>query len=144
MIPAIREGRGRETPSMTPYQPDRCDSSGCFAEAGDDDESGVCSRPSLSVPAAESARAPARARATFELGDRTRRVEQKVRLAREWLSHLPGDDPQARLLRVAALRRDELLLDGVLTQLQGRQPAFDSPDDRVSDSAPASDRLRHS
>jgi hypothetical protein len=54
------------------------------------------------------------------LGARCDRVEQKVRIATLILDHLPEDDPQARLLRVAVVRRDELLLDAVLTTLQGR------------------------
>jgi hypothetical protein len=36
------------------------------------------------------------------------------------LQDLPADDPNARLLRVAVLRRDEVLIDGVLGVLHAR------------------------
>ncbi|HTQ08395.1 MAG TPA: hypothetical protein VMI54_31285 [Polyangiaceae bacterium] len=45
------------------------------------------------------------------------RLEGKLRTARELLDRLPASDERARLLQVAVMRRDEALLDGVLSAL---------------------------
>jgi hypothetical protein len=48
------------------------------------------------------------------------RLEHKVQTAMALLAKLPPNDPRARLLHVAVLRRDEALLDGVLSELSAR------------------------
>ena len=45
------------------------------------------------------------------------RLEQKLRRGRAVLASLPAGDDRARLLHVAIMRRDESLLDGVLSSL---------------------------
>ena len=50
----------------------------------------------------------------------TERLEHKVRLAMALLERLPPNDSRARLLHAAVLRRDESLLDGVLSELAAR------------------------
>jgi hypothetical protein len=45
------------------------------------------------------------------------RLEQKLRRGRAVLASLPAGDDRARLLHVAIMRRDESLLDGVLSAL---------------------------
>jgi hypothetical protein len=46
------------------------------------------------------------------------RIEQKVRVGQVVLAALPSADARARLLRTALVRRDEVLIDAVLEQLQ--------------------------
>ena len=94
-----------------------------LCDADDDDESGICTRPrrlfaEMCVPRLTTAHR--RAAAAPHLRGRAGRIEQKVRIAMLLLEHLPAGDSRARLLRVAAIRRDEVLLDGLLTELQGR------------------------
>jgi hypothetical protein len=45
------------------------------------------------------------------------RLEAKLKAARNVLANLPASDDRARLLHVAIMRRDEALLDGVLSTL---------------------------
>jgi len=54
---------------------------------------------------------------------RNGRIEQKVRVASLVLDDLAPNDPHVRLLRIAIIRRDEVLLDGVLTELQEQRRA---------------------
>jgi hypothetical protein len=49
--------------------------------------------------------------------DRTDRMENKLRAARALLESLPANHPRARLLRIAIVRRDEVVLDGILLAL---------------------------
>lgn len=58
-----------------------------------------------------SASPPASAGASRE------RLEAKLQQARDVLARLPSVDHRARLLHVAIMRRDEALLDGVLSSL---------------------------
>ena len=46
------------------------------------------------------------------------RIEQKLALARSLLAELPADDARGQLLHIALLRRDEVLLDGILASLK--------------------------
>jgi hypothetical protein len=92
-------------------------------DADEDDESGICTRPRrllAEMCMSRSDSVPARVPAAPTLCGRAARIEQKVRIARLLLDYLPADDAHARLLRVAVIRRDEVLLDGVLTELQRR------------------------
>ena len=50
--------------------------------------------------------------------DRNTRIDHKIRLARTLLATLPGNEPRVRLLNIAILRRDEVLLTGVLESLR--------------------------
>jgi hypothetical protein len=45
------------------------------------------------------------------------RIEQKLRIAQALLQNLPSSDSRVRLLNIAIMRRDEALLDGVLSEL---------------------------
>jgi hypothetical protein len=45
------------------------------------------------------------------------RIEHKVRLATALMRDLPISDARVRLLHIAIMRRDESLLDGVLSEL---------------------------
>jgi hypothetical protein len=44
-------------------------------------------------------------------------LELKLARARVVITHMAPDDPRARLLQVAVLRRDEILLDALLHRL---------------------------
>lgn len=46
------------------------------------------------------------------------RIEQKIAIAESLLAALPPGDSRAHLLHIAALRRDEALLDGILSSLK--------------------------
>ncbi len=48
------------------------------------------------------------------------RIDLKVRIAQVLLEDLPPGEPQARLLRVAIVRRDETLIDAILAELATR------------------------
>lgn len=79
-------------------------------------------RPTVPSPAPAGAVAPAPRRASATkpsetMAERTRRIEQKVSVASLLLQRLSPVDPRARLLSSAMLRRDEVLLDAVLSQL---------------------------
>lgn len=47
----------------------------------------------------------------------SRRLEQKLQAAKALLADLPPDHPRARLLRIAIVRKDEVVLDGILQDL---------------------------
>jgi len=51
------------------------------------------------------------------VGERTARIEHKMSVATLLLKSLSPTDPRARLLGSAILRRDEVLLDAVLSQM---------------------------
>lgn len=50
------------------------------------------------------------------------RIEAKIREAEAVIATLHPDDLRARLLRIAVIRRDEVLLTGVLRTLSSRPP----------------------
>ena len=62
-------------------------------------------------PTAEDARA-----------SRAVRLELKLRMAKVLLADLAPLDDRGRLLRIAIVRRDEVLLDGILGALQAQRP----------------------
>jgi hypothetical protein len=102
---------------------ERTDERGCPDTGEQDQGSSVraCQRRPSSEPTQPPSSSPTGP--CGELADfvaRTDRVERKVRIAKVILEQLPPDDAQARLLRVAVVRRDELLLDAVLTTLRAR------------------------
>ena len=75
------------------------------------------------------------------------RLERKVRLAIILQDTLPATDSRARLLRVAIVRRDEALLDGLLKELRGptteppvTEPPPTSPSARLGDTLPPETR----
>ena len=78
-----------------------------------DDESAVRER-SASTPPTRS-RPPSSP--SLSAGATRDRLEQKLRRGRAVLASLPAGDDRARLLHVAIMRRDESLLDGVLSSL---------------------------
>lgn len=53
---------------------------------------------------------------------RSVRIAQKISRAEGLFRHLSDDDPRARLLRVAMLRNDEVLLDALLRRLESVPP----------------------
>jgi hypothetical protein len=53
---------------------------------------------------------------------RSVRIAQKIARAEGLFRHLSDDDPRARLLRVAMLRNDEVLLDALLRRLDTLPP----------------------
>jgi hypothetical protein len=63
----------------------------------------------------------------FGVGGSRERLEGKLRTARELLEKLPASDERARLLQVAVMRRDEALLDGVLSALGVYVPSMLPP-----------------
>jgi hypothetical protein len=82
-----------------------------------DDGSAVRER-SPSVRPASSSLPPRSITPTLLSAGATRdRLEQKLRKGRAVLAGLPAGDDRARLLHVAIMRRDESLLDGVLSSL---------------------------
>jgi hypothetical protein len=91
------------------------------AAPGSEEQSGVRLRGADSEPApgvselgqATSAERPREV-------TRCLRIEQKVRVGQVVLAALPSGDARARLLRTALVRRDEVLIDAVLEQLQVR------------------------
>jgi len=62
---------------------------------------------------------PARARPSSGVLplDRNARIDEKIRMLVAALDKLPLPDPRVRLARLAALRRDEVLLDAILTEV---------------------------
>jgi hypothetical protein len=82
-----------------------------------DESSGI--RPRLEKTALpRSCGAAARDESLADLGERSGRIEQKVRVAALVLEELPPADPKARLLRMAVIRRDEVLIDRLLVALR--------------------------
>jgi hypothetical protein len=53
---------------------------------------------------------------------RSVRIAQKISRAQGLFRHLADDDPRARLLKVAILRNDEVLLDALLRRLDSLPP----------------------
>jgi len=53
---------------------------------------------------------------------RSLRLERKLRMAAVLLADLAPLDDRGRLLRIAIVRRDEVLLDGILGALQAQRP----------------------
>jgi len=49
---------------------------------------------------------------------KSERIREKVRVARAHLERLPKTDRRARLLHAAVVRRDEVLLDALLQELE--------------------------
>ncbi len=74
-------------------------------------------RPDGSLP-------PSKRSDVEELGEHADRVTRKLANARIFLASLPVSHPQAGLLRIAILRRDETLLDGLLAVFRERQAQF--------------------
>ncbi|MDX2051769.1 MAG: hypothetical protein SFV15_05210 [Polyangiaceae bacterium] len=74
-------------------------------------------RPDGSLP-------PATRQDVEEVGEHADRVTRKLATARILLASLPVSHPQSGLLRVAILRRDETLLDGLLAGFERRQSQF--------------------
>ncbi len=62
---------------------------------------------------------PARARPSSGILplDRNARIDEKIRMLVAALDELPVPDPRVRLARLAALRRDEVLLDAILAEV---------------------------
>lgn len=81
-----------------------------------DSESSVRERVSPpSQPAAAPSSSPVAA--PMSSGSSRDRLDGKLRVARSVLASLSASDDRARLLHVAIMRRDESLLDGVLSTL---------------------------
>jgi hypothetical protein len=57
-------------------------------------------------------------------------IDQLVRMGQEFLDKLPADHPRARMLRLAILRHDEVLLSGLVAELT------EAEDDRLPDTVP--------
>jgi hypothetical protein len=58
---------------------------------------------------------------------RALRVSQKAARAQALFRFLPPDDPRARLLKVALLRSDEVLIDALLRRLDSVPPRSNEP-----------------
>jgi hypothetical protein len=71
--------------------------------------------------AIEVERTEVRARPARSDSRDARSLEAKLERAREALEQLVDDDSRARLLQVAMLRRDEVLLDALLRRLDPNQ-----------------------
>jgi hypothetical protein len=94
-----------------------------------DNESSVRERVTP-VPAPSSAPAIPSAAPPASMSSRDR-LEAKLNVARNVLANLPVSDDRARLLHVAIMRRDEALLDGVLSALGvPSSPSFPPPPSR--------------
>jgi hypothetical protein len=59
-----------------------------------------------------------RASARESVTDRTARIDRKLALANLLLAKMPPTNSRARLLTSAMLRRDEVLLDAVLAEME--------------------------
>jgi len=79
-----------------------------------DSESSVRERV---TPAPEPTSVQLPSAAPHSAGASRERLEAKLKAARGVLASLPASDDRARLLHVAIMRRDEALLDGVLSAL---------------------------
>jgi len=93
-----------------------------------DDQSSVRERtpvPSSVAPPSGAATQPG----SPPPGTPRERLEQKLNIARAVLAKLPASDDRARLLHIAVLRRDESLLEGVLSSL-GALPTQGKPEPR--------------
>jgi hypothetical protein len=80
-----------------------------------DDQSTVREKSVSSPPQPTTSRSPSSP--SLSAGASRERLEQKLRRGRTVLENLPPGDDRARLLHVAIMRRDESLLDGVLSSL---------------------------
>jgi hypothetical protein len=67
--------------------------------------------------AAEQAKSSGRDSSDSIVVRRGEQLEKKARLARQLLERLPPNDRRRRLLHAAILRRDEILLDGFISEL---------------------------
>jgi hypothetical protein len=79
-------------------------------------------RPSEGVRLHRGPSGSARPSAELASGSRALRLERKLRMAEVLLADLAPLDDRARLLRIAIVRRDEVLLDGILGALQAQRP----------------------
>lgn len=52
--------------------------------------------------------------------DKSERLEHKLKIAKALLASMPVAHPRARLLRIAIVRRDEVVLDGILSDLNAK------------------------
>ena len=77
-------------------------------------------RPGEAHDAVDVEHTEVRARQARDAGRGVESLEAKLERAREAFAQL-GDDPRARLLQVAMLRRDEVLLDALLRRLDSGQ-----------------------
>jgi hypothetical protein len=57
-------------------------------------------------------------------------IDQLVRMGQELLARLPSDHPRGRMLRLAVLRHDEVLLTGLVAELSAEE------DDALPDTVP--------
>lgn len=53
----------------------------------------------------------------YRLGGTAPSIDQLARTGQEFLDRLPSDHPRARMLRLAILRHDEVLLSGLIAEL---------------------------
>ncbi len=79
-------------------------------------ETGV-SKPPYAGAASGSARGRTQSSSRPLLGSLDARIEAKLRVAASIIDDLPATDSRVRLLHIAIMRRDESLLDGVLSEL---------------------------
>ncbi len=99
----------------------------------DDDGSTVRSRDSRasvrprqeSSPELRASAAPRRTQSSTRpaLGSLDDRLEKKMQVAAALMKDLPPTDSRVRLLYVAIMRRDEALLDGLLSELNKLPPS---------------------
>jgi hypothetical protein len=96
----------------TPTEPTTLPPHECaFDECEFDEHSAVFARASDDAPAPESS------------SDVIARIEAKIREVEAVIATLRPDDLRARLLRIAVIRRDEVLMTGVLRSLEARPRA---------------------
>src|SRR5688572_6837226 len=86
-----------------------------LAVLGDDEPSAIRPRLESLAEGVPETMPPARRRIdsspTISLNER---IREKLGVVAALLEKLPPDDPYARLIHIALLRRDEALLDGVI------------------------------
>jgi DNA/RNA-binding domain of Phe-tRNA-synthetase-like protein len=78
-------------------------------------------QPSEAQDANDVEQTEVRARSAVDKSRSPETLSAKLERAREAFEQLGDDDPRARLLQVAMLRRDEVLLDALLRRLDSSQ-----------------------
>jgi hypothetical protein len=89
-------------------------------DAEDYEDESTAVRPRVQTSPPRRARFQSGVWQSADSTERGDRLEHKLRMAKALLDSLPRDHARARLLRIAIVRRDEVVLDGLLEDLGAR------------------------
>lgn len=89
-------------------------------DAEDYEDESTAVRPRIQTSPPRRARFQSGVWQSADSTDKGDRLEHKLRMAKALLESLPPGHARARLLRIAIIRRDEVVLDGLLQDLGAR------------------------